>query len=100
MIEIGSRVIYRKTKHSAAPGPRAETITPSAHGDSYSYTVDKFWVVVEHHANNKIVVMTRRGKRLTLDADDPNIRRANFLDRLRYRNRFPGIEDIPGLKRT
>jgi len=88
-IEVGSRVIYRKTKHSRKPGPRAGAISPSKHGDSYGYFVDKYWVVVERKAPNKFVVLTRRGKRLTLDADDPNLRPANLLDRLLHGKRFP-----------
>ncbi len=92
MIEVGSRVIYRKTKHSRKPGPRAGAISPSKHGDSYGYFVDKYWVVVERKAPNKFVVLTRRGKRLTLDADDPNLRPANLLDRLLHGKRFPRIK--------
>ena len=89
MIEVGSQVIYRKPKHSCKPGPRAAAITPSKHGDSYSYFVDKYWVVVECNPPDEIVVLTRSGKRLTLNADDPNLRRAGFLNRVFRRNRFP-----------
>ena len=89
MIEVGSHVIYRKTKYSRKPGPRAASITPSRHGDSYAYVVDKYWLVVERNSPDEIVVQTRRGKRLTLKADDVNLRPASFLDRLLYGRRFP-----------
>ena len=89
MIEVGSQVIYRKTKYSRKPGPRAAAISPSKHGDSYSYFVDKYWVVVECSSPDEIVVLTRRGKRLTLKADDPNLRPVGFLERLFHRRRFP-----------
>jgi hypothetical protein len=92
MIQVGSRVIYRKPKHSLDPGPRAESINPAPHGDSYSYCVDKLWVVVGKEEPNRVVVQTRRGKRLTLDSNDPNLRPANWLDRLRYWGRFPKLE--------
>jgi hypothetical protein len=91
MIEVGSQVIYRKTKYSRKPGPRAAAINPSKHGDSYSYFVDKYWVVVECSSPDKIVVLTRRGKRLTLNADDPNLRPAGLLNRLLHRKRFPSF---------
>ena len=93
MIEIGSRVIYRKPKHSSDPGPRAAGVSPSRHGDTYSYVVDKLWVVVGIEEPNQIVVKTRRGKRLTLDCDDPNLRPARWLDRIRYWGRFPAVEE-------
>ena len=89
MIEVGSQVVYRKTKHSRKPGPRAAAISPSRYGDSYSYFVDKYWVVVACNPPNEIVVQTRRGKQITLNADDPNLRPAGLLDRLFRRHRFP-----------
>jgi hypothetical protein len=92
MIAVGSQVIYRKTKFSRKPGPRASAVAPAKHGDSYSYCVDKYWVVVECCPPDKIVVLTRRGKRLTLDADDPNLRPAGLLGRLLHRNRFPAFD--------
>lgn len=90
-MEIGTPVVYRRTKHSRSPGPRAAVITPAKHGDSYSYVVDKFWVVVERLSSDEIVVMTRRGKQLTLNPDDPNLRRANLFERLMHHKRFPKL---------
>jgi hypothetical protein len=91
MLGIGSHVIYRKTKFSRRPGPRAAAISPSKHGDSYGYVVEKYWVVVECNPPDQIVVETRRGKRLTLSANDANLRPARFLERLLYGRRFPTL---------
>lgn len=85
----GDYVIYRKTKHSNHPGPRAENIHPARNGDSYSYTVDKYWVVDEVLDDGTIVVTTRRGKRNYIRPDDPMLLRANWFQKLLYRNRFP-----------
>jgi hypothetical protein len=88
----GRRVIYRKQKCSARPGPKATHIHPSENGDSYSYEVAKFWTVLTVLPNNRIIVCTRRGKQLSLTADDPALRRANWLERFLFRRRFP----VPG----
>ena len=93
MFTVGSPVIYRKTKHSVHPGPRAQSVSPAKHGDSYGYYVEKPWLVLECKSPDTIIVKTRRGKRIELDANDPNLRPASLLDRLRYRGRFPVLDD-------
>lgn len=85
----GDWVIYRKTKHSDHPGPRARRISPSPHGDEYTYLVDKFWVVSEVRDNGEIVIKTRRGKTHTVPANDIKLRKANWWERYWFRNRFP-----------
>jgi hypothetical protein len=85
----GDYVIYRKQKFSVHPSPQAKEIRPCPQGDSYSYLVDKFWVVVDLEGTNKITVCTRRGKRLTINISDPALRRASWLERLVFRSRFP-----------
>ena len=45
LYHVGDRVIYRATKRSEHPGPRAADVHPSPKGEEYSYAVDKFWVV-------------------------------------------------------
>ncbi len=87
----GDWVIYRKTKHSEHPGPRAENISPAPHGEGYSYTVDKFWIVREVRQDGSLLVLTRRGKQHVVKADDPCLRRANLLQRLIYRSRFEAV---------
>jgi hypothetical protein len=87
--KAGDCVIYRKQKFSVHPGPHAKGIYPAPYGDSYSYEVDKFWTVVAVLPNNEITVCTRRGKQLTLRADDPALRHAHWLERILFRHRFP-----------
>ncbi|MEQ9409898.1 MAG: hypothetical protein RIK87_19335 [Fuerstiella sp.] len=85
----GDLVIYRKSKFSDHPGPRAANVHPAPRGETYSYTVDKFWIVQEVLADGTVVATTRRGKKHYLRPDDPLLKRANWLQRLLYRSRFP-----------
>lgn len=87
----GDWVIYRKTKFSAHPGPRARNVAPTARGDNYVYNVDKFWIVLEIRSDQTIRVMTRRGKEQLVNVADPNLRRANWWERMRNRSRFQPI---------
>ena len=86
---LGDVVVYRKQKSSLHPGPHATDIHPAAHGDSYSYAVEKFWRVVAVRPDNTLVVRTRRGKQHTLAANDPNLRPARWWERLLFWHRFP-----------
>jgi hypothetical protein len=86
---LGDVVVYRKRKVSACPGPRARGVSPAPRGESYSYSVDKFWRVVAVEPGGGLVVQTRRGKRHTLDADDPALRRTYWWERLLFRHRLP-----------
>jgi hypothetical protein len=85
----GDYVIYRKQKFSVHPSPRAKEIRPCPRGDFYSYLVDKFWLVVAVQGTDKIIVCTRRAKRLAINISDPALRRASWLERLVFRRRFP-----------
>jgi hypothetical protein len=84
----GDRVVFRKSKFTPHPGPRAQDIRPAANGDDYCYVVDKFWVVADVMADGKLVLQTRRGKTHLVDADDPNLRHATLWDRIRHRTHF------------
>jgi hypothetical protein len=90
-LDIGDVVVYRKQKVSAHPSPRAYDIQPAGHGDTYSYFVDKFWVVENVLRDGRILVTTRTRKRHYLKPNDPNLRKAGLIVRLRYRNRFPEL---------
>jgi len=95
----GDWVIYRKSKRSTTPGPRAQGVHASLKGEKYSYVVDKFWVVQSLLADNQLVLRTRRGKLHTVPSNDANLRHANFLDRLLHRHRFreaEGSESLSG----
>lgn len=89
--QVGDWVIYRKSKQSPVPGPRAQQISPSAHGDLYSYVVDKFWIVTERLDADRLRLRTRRGKEHVLSADDPNLRPVRFWERWLYRRRFEEV---------
>jgi hypothetical protein len=84
----GDWVIYRKSKHSTAPGPRAQGVQACPKGEKYSYVVDKFWIVEAILPGDKLLLRTRRGKVHQISAHDLNLRHANWLQRLFYRARF------------
>ncbi len=94
--DVGDWVIYRITKGSAHPGPRAKDVYPAPKGEGYRYHVDKFWVVTEVCEGGKVRVRTRRGKEHVVSEDDPLLRRANWWDRLWHRSRFPQLADAAG----
>lgn len=81
-------VIYRHQKYSLSPGKRAKRISPSRHGEMYSYQVDKYWIV-RHVKDGLLVLETRRGKQHTLPITDSRIRKANLWERLFFASRFP-----------
>ena len=87
----GDWVIYRKTKFSTHPGPRAQNVNPARCGEKYAYTVDKFWVVSQVLAGGDLLVQTRRGKAHRVSAGDPDLHRARWWERLFFRQRFVPI---------
>jgi predicted transcriptional regulator of viral defense system len=89
-IEVGDPIVYCKQKVSTHPGERAYEISPAENGDNYSYIVDKYWTVADVLEDN-LVAITRTNKHHLLRKDDPNLRRARIIERLRYRNRFPQL---------
>jgi len=91
----GEPVVFRMTKRSSHPGPRAETISPEPHGEGYEYHVDKYWVVADIQDDGQLVLRTRRGKTHVVRPDHPKLRRANLWERLTRRDRFPRLEDLP-----
>lgn len=89
----GDWVVYRKAKYSEHPGPRAQNVSPAQAGEKYAYTVDKFWVVSKVLENGRLVLQTRRGKEHIVDADDRDLHRARWWERLFYRNRFVSVAE-------
>jgi hypothetical protein len=85
----GEPVIYRKSKCTTHPGPRAIRITPAPRGEDYAYEVDKFWIVGEEPDEDTVLLVTRRGKVHVVRRDDPNLRRPSLWERWRYAARFP-----------
>jgi hypothetical protein len=88
----GDWIVYTKQKVSPAPGKRAQEVTPAAKGDTYSYVVDKFWVVANTLDNGKLLIKTRRGKVHEVDCQDPMLRKASWWEKILYKSRFPRLE--------
>ncbi|WP_153555776.1 hypothetical protein [Roseimaritima sediminicola] len=88
----GDWVVYRKTKRSPAPGPRARQVTASPKGDNYGYVVDKYWVVQDVSPEGTVRLLTRRGKQHELASDDPALRKAGPWVRFWQRERYQQIE--------
>ena len=89
MYRPGNPVIYRLTKSSTHPGPRARSIRPARAGDDYRYVVEKFWVVAEVRSDGMLVLRTRKGKTHVISPDAPGLRRPKLWERWWYRRRFP-----------
>lgn len=88
----GDRVIYRKQKTSASPGPRAQLTNPSPKGEMYSYIVEKYWVVDEVLADGSLRLRTRRGKEHVVKGDDPLLRKARWWEVWLLAGRFRSVE--------
>ena len=84
----GAPVIYTKQKTSPSPGKRAAEITPASKGETYTYVVDKFWVVSDVLEDGTLLLRTRRGKEHHISPDDPMLRRATWWERMLYASRF------------
>ena len=87
-LTAGDWVVYRKSKRSTSPGPRASHVVGSPKGESYTYTVDKYWVVEEVMPDGNLLMRTSKGKSNIIGLDDPNLRRASLFQRLLRKSRF------------
>lgn len=88
--KVGDWVVYRVTKRSTNPGPRAQNIEPAPRGESYAYQVDKYWAV-EAIDGDQVILRTRRGKTHTLGQSDPMLRHARWWEKQFLGYRFPRI---------
>ena len=84
----GDRVVYRRMKRKTHPSRRAQGIQPAVNGDDYSYYVEKFWVVSKVLENGRVLLRTPRGRMHIVAADDPKLRYANWIERIKYRANF------------
>lgn len=91
--QIGDKVVLTLDKFGVSPGRRAKNVSPSPHGELYTYQVDKYWLVTEVRNDGNLVVKTRRGKVHTISAGDPRLRKANWLERWLFAKRFPTLEN-------
>lgn len=87
---VGEPVICRVFKRSLHPSPRAQHVRPEPAGEGYHYEIEKFWIVQEVRGN-QLTLLTRRGKRRVVDANDPSLRHAGWWDRIRHGDRFPNL---------
>tara|TARA_R110002049_G_scaffold27321_4_gene94482 strand:- start:21568 stop:21888 length:321 start_codon:yes stop_codon:yes gene_type:complete len=92
-LKPGDWVIYRKQKVSSSPGPRAKNTTPASKGETYSYVVEKYWVVDELLESGELRIRTRRGKQHIVQPDDPRLRKAKWWHRLLRGDRFRAVEE-------
>lgn len=92
-VEVGDKIVYRKTKFSPLPGARAHHITASGKGENYTYLVDKYWVVADVLDDGRLVAKTRRGKLNFVRPDDPNLRKAKLIESLFHRDLFPSLAE-------
>lgn len=90
----GDWIVFRKTKFSEHPTPRAIEVSPSRRGDGYTYVVEKYWVVVDTLENGNLVVCTRRGKHHVIEPDEFKVRKATLWDRLMRRSRFQETSEV------
>lgn len=84
----GDIVVYSRQKQSNSPGPRARDVSASAGGETYSYIVDKFWIVAEV-GEQELKLLTRRGKEHTVDINDFRLKRPTFWQKLFLKYKFP-----------
>lgn len=89
-IEPGDFLIYRKSKVSQRPGPRARNVQASERGDDYYYEVDKYWTVADVR-DDELIAVTRTGKQVHLQPQDEHLRKAGLLDRVLHHSRFPSL---------
>lgn len=95
----GDPVIFRVTKQSTDPGPRAVDVHPAQSGETYSYQVDKFWTV-QSVMDGSVQLVTRRGKERLVSKNDIRLRHARWWERWVYANRFPKLSQLKNMTPT
>ena len=85
----GAPIVYRMIERSTRPAPQKCDIRPAKRGDLYYYLITKYWRVEKVLQDGSVVAITPLMEHHLLRSDDPNLRKANLLERLRYGGRFP-----------
>jgi len=98
-VKVGEPVVFRLSKLSSHPGPRAQSIKPAPRGEQYWYEVDKFWVVSEARPSGELVLKTRRGKTHVLPSDHAKLRRPRLWEKLLYRHKLPSLDQALAAER-
>ena len=91
LFQLGDNVIFQMPKTSRRPGPRAQNIRPAQCGDTYRYTIEKYWVVDEILSDGLLLLRTRRGKTHVVAAKDPRLKHPSLWQQIRYRKRFLAV---------
>lgn len=91
-LQPGVPIVYRMAESSTRPpGPEARDVRPAERGDFYYYLIKKYWRVEQVLGDGRIVAVTPLMEHHVLRRDDPNLRKANLLEQLRYGARFPRL---------
>lgn len=85
----GDYVVFRITKFSTEPGPRAQDVRPAPYGETYNYYVDKYWTVRSVSPDGTLQLVTRRGKQHQVAMNDPRLRHATLFEKWFKADRFP-----------
>ena len=88
-LQVGAPVIYRKLEISTCPSRDACEVRPAERGEFYYYLTKKYWRVEAIRPDGWIVARSPFMEQFCLRPDDPNLRKANLIERLRYAPRFP-----------
>jgi|SaaInlStandDraft_1057018.scaffolds.fasta_scaffold88154_1 hypothetical protein len=96
--KVGDQVVFRKSKKSDAPSPNAINLWAEPSGESYRYTIKKYWTVIQVEGD-RVQVITRRGKRHWLSRKDSLLRKASWVERWLREEKFPLI-DLNDLERS
>jgi hypothetical protein len=86
---VGAPIVYRVTETSTSPRPDVHQVQPAEKGEFYYFVTHKYWRVEEVLPDGWIVARSRLMEQHLLRRDDPNLRKANLLERLRHGDRFP-----------
>ena len=92
--KTGDPVVFIVSKVSTEPGRRAAGVRPAPHGDTYNYTVRKYWLVVGRSLAGQLLLATRRGKIHLVDEKDFRLRPARWWERLLLAERFPKLDHL------
>jgi hypothetical protein len=88
-LRVGSPIVYQVTETSTCPTRDAYDVHPAEHGDYYYYLTNRYWRVEEVRPDGWIVARSALMEQHYLRGDDPNLRKASLIERLRYGGRFP-----------
>ncbi len=89
MYTYGDCVVYRKTKHKSRPARRATKVHPTPKGETYTYSIDKYCRVVDVDRDGQVTLLTRRSGHITVDVNNPRLRRARWWERWLRAKLFP-----------